>query len=333
MRSGSCAGAAGIAAATGAGRDRLRWELRTIVCRSTFTRGSRGCPSRDGRERPVRGWRSALGRPPHAHASSADSSRHGRPSSRSGRRRSGRLHDVLDRPARRRADNPITVPHAAAARHGDFAVGAGSACTPVGERITGIEICWPMSDGRRKVRSARWPAPCGARPSSANAAWLSATSGRAPSSHERAVHRGRAAACGRAAAHGDGLVVGVPLPGFANFIGAPSGRWPDRRVRRSYDGPVVRGRTRPWVLGAGRDRGSVRAPGERLRDHRLVAGGVGLRGPGLPAGTTRAPAVPALRGTPRRTEYALRVGTVEWQPGEENLAAMQPPRQSRRTDS
>ena len=70
-------------------------------------------------------------------------------------------------------DSPITVPRAAAARATATSPSGCTACTPVGEMITGSEICWPITLVAI-ARSARCPATCGAKPISRNAASLSA---------------------------------------------------------------------------------------------------------------------------------------------------------------
>ena len=67
---------------------------------------------------------------------------------------------------------PIAMPRLAAARATATSPSGCTACTPVGEMTTGIEICWPMTDVVRS-RSADRPATCGAKPSSPNAAMLS----------------------------------------------------------------------------------------------------------------------------------------------------------------
>lgn len=68
--------------------------------------------------------------------------------------------------------SPIAVPRAAAARATATSPSGCTACTPVGEMITGREICSPSTvvDWSRLADS---PATWGAKPSSANAAVLS----------------------------------------------------------------------------------------------------------------------------------------------------------------
>ena len=69
---------------------------------------------------------------------------------------------------------PIAVPRAAAARATATSPSGCTACTPVGEMITGSEMSWP-STVVASSRCGRWPATCGAKPSSAKAAMLSST--------------------------------------------------------------------------------------------------------------------------------------------------------------
>ena len=66
----------------------------------------------------------------------------------------------------------ITVPRAAAARATATSPSGCTACTPVGEMITGSEIGWPITVVAMS-RAAGSPATCGAKPSSENAATLS----------------------------------------------------------------------------------------------------------------------------------------------------------------
>src|SRR5215831_1575969 len=71
-------------------------------------------------------------------------------------------------------ESPITVPRAAAARATATSPSGCTACTPVGEMITGSDIGTPITlvDISRIAGS---PATCGANPSSENAATLSRT--------------------------------------------------------------------------------------------------------------------------------------------------------------
>lgn len=69
---------------------------------------------------------------------------------------------------------PIAVPRAAAARATATSPSGCTACTPVGEIITGIEMGWPITVVDRS-RSPDSPATCGAKPSSEKAAMLSST--------------------------------------------------------------------------------------------------------------------------------------------------------------
>ncbi len=71
-------------------------------------------------------------------------------------------------------DSPMAVPRAAAARATATSPSGCTACTPVGEISTGIEISCPIT----VVDSSRFsctPMTCGANPSSLNAATLSPT--------------------------------------------------------------------------------------------------------------------------------------------------------------
>ncbi|CAM5362355.1 hypothetical protein SANTM175S_00752 [Streptomyces antimycoticus] len=68
--------------------------------------------------------------------------------------------------------SPIAVPRAAAARATATSPSGWTACTPVGEMITGRAICCPMTVVARS-RLADSPATCGAKPSSAKAVVLS----------------------------------------------------------------------------------------------------------------------------------------------------------------
>ena len=69
---------------------------------------------------------------------------------------------------------PIAVPRAAAARATATSPSGCTACTPVGEMITGIEIGLAHDRGGQVALRGR-PATCGAKPSSPNAATLSST--------------------------------------------------------------------------------------------------------------------------------------------------------------
>jgi hypothetical protein len=69
-------------------------------------------------------------------------------------------------------DRPIVVPRDAAARATATSASGWTACTPVGEIITGIDSGWPITTVASS-RCAGSPATCGAKPSSANAARLS----------------------------------------------------------------------------------------------------------------------------------------------------------------
>ena len=66
----------------------------------------------------------------------------------------------------------MTVPRAAAARATATSPSGCTACTPVGEMMTGSEMSWPMIVVDMD-RAADIPATCGANPSSENAATLS----------------------------------------------------------------------------------------------------------------------------------------------------------------
>ncbi|SKS20371.1 Uncharacterised protein [Mycobacteroides abscessus subsp. abscessus] len=71
-------------------------------------------------------------------------------------------------------DRPIAVPRAAAALATAISPSGSTACTPVGEIMTGNEISCP----RTVVESSRsgWmPTTCGSKPSSPNASTLSLT--------------------------------------------------------------------------------------------------------------------------------------------------------------
>ena len=67
---------------------------------------------------------------------------------------------------------PIAVPRAAVARATATSPSGWTACTPVGETITGIESGWPITSVERS-RSLGSSATCGAKPSSPNALRLS----------------------------------------------------------------------------------------------------------------------------------------------------------------
>lgn len=71
-------------------------------------------------------------------------------------------------------DRLIAVPRAAAARATATSPSGCTACTPVGEMKTGSEIDCPITFVAMSRLPDR-PATCGAKPSSANAAVLSAT--------------------------------------------------------------------------------------------------------------------------------------------------------------
>ena len=116
-------------------------------------------------------------------------------------------------------DNPITVPRAAAARATATSPSGCTACTPVGEMITGREMSWPST--RVAIDRCAWcPATCGAKPISRNAASLSsivcprsepATS--AP--YTGAGNRLRARRCATATDSNHGFC----FHGFANQVG------------------------------------------------------------------------------------------------------------------
>ena len=70
--------------------------------------------------------------------------------------------------------SPITVPRLAAARATATSPSGCTACTPVGEMITGREISWPITlVFMSQVEDI--PTTCGAKPSSEYAAMLSST--------------------------------------------------------------------------------------------------------------------------------------------------------------
>ncbi|GAB4623314.1 hypothetical protein MOKP43_21710 [Mycobacterium avium subsp. hominissuis] len=71
-------------------------------------------------------------------------------------------------------DRPIAVPRAAAARATATSPSGSTACTPVGEISTGIEISCPITVVVSS-RLAGAPTTCGAKPSSPNASTLSET--------------------------------------------------------------------------------------------------------------------------------------------------------------
>src|SRR5260370_24198118 len=71
-------------------------------------------------------------------------------------------------------ESPIAVPGAAAARATATSPSGWTACTPVGEMITGSEISCPITVVDRS-RFSNAPITCGAKPSWANASTLSAT--------------------------------------------------------------------------------------------------------------------------------------------------------------
>ncbi len=68
--------------------------------------------------------------------------------------------------------SPAAVPRFAAARATATSPSGCTACTPVGEQITGIDTGWPSTVVARS-RLAGSPAACGVNPSSPNAATLS----------------------------------------------------------------------------------------------------------------------------------------------------------------
>jgi hypothetical protein len=70
--------------------------------------------------------------------------------------------------------SPIAVPRAAAARATATSPSGCTACTPVGEMMTGSAIGWPRTVVARS-RCADNPATCGAKPNSPNAAMLSSS--------------------------------------------------------------------------------------------------------------------------------------------------------------
>ena len=70
--------------------------------------------------------------------------------------------------------SPIAVPRAAAALATATSPSGCTACTPVGEMITGSDISWPMTLVAIS-RLAESPTTCGAKPSSLNALMLSLT--------------------------------------------------------------------------------------------------------------------------------------------------------------
>ena len=68
----------------------------------------------------------------------------------------------------------MAVPRAAAARATATSPSGSTACTPVGEMTTGIEMSWPIT----VVAISRFsvaPMTCGAKPNSEKASTLSAT--------------------------------------------------------------------------------------------------------------------------------------------------------------
>ncbi len=69
-------------------------------------------------------------------------------------------------------DRPIAVPRAAAARATATSPSGCTACTPVGEMMTGSASVWPITVVDRSRSLARF-ATCGANPSSPKAAMLS----------------------------------------------------------------------------------------------------------------------------------------------------------------
>src|SRR6478752_1452867 len=71
-------------------------------------------------------------------------------------------------------DSPIAVPRAAAARATATSPSGWTACTPVGEIITGSERSCPITVVARS-RFSSAPITCGAKPSSVKASTLSAT--------------------------------------------------------------------------------------------------------------------------------------------------------------
>ena len=108
--------------------------------------------------------------------------------------RSGRTSAGWPRPPPRPAcwrtsSAPSPCPRFAAARATATSPSGCTACTPVGEMITGSDTGWPITVVARS-RSAGSPATCGAKPSSPNAPTLSFTV--APCSEpatQRPVHR------------------------------------------------------------------------------------------------------------------------------------------------
>ncbi len=71
-------------------------------------------------------------------------------------------------------DSPIAVPRAAAARATATSPSGSTACTPVGEMMTGSEMSCP-STVVAIFRFSVAPTTCGAKPSSENASTLSET--------------------------------------------------------------------------------------------------------------------------------------------------------------
>ncbi len=102
--------------------------------------GSPGCPSRGPSRTTSPAWRSAR---PHRllwPASSVGSSHRARRSSTSGRTSAGSTATTSSTDLLAKLERPITVPRAAAARATATSPSGWTACTPVGEMITGREM-------------------------------------------------------------------------------------------------------------------------------------------------------------------------------------------------
>ena len=183
-------------------------------------RDLRAPPVATHRERPVQ-----RGDQPHrarllGALPSAGSSCRGRRSSTSGRTSAGWPATTSSTDLEAKLDSPITVPRAAAARATATSPSGCTACTPVGEMITGSEMSWPITRGRHR------PLAPGARPRAGRSRSRGTpprcprSSARAPSPPPARRTPARAAACcARRCATATDSNHGFCFHGFANQLG------------------------------------------------------------------------------------------------------------------
>ena len=217
VRSGICPACANCRAQRG--RAPTCGAIRTIVFRSTFS-GISGLPQ----SRPIENDQSSVAINPTAPACLARCIRwiimSRSPVQYIWKSVCGLAATTSSTDLEAKLDNPITVPRAAAARATATSPSGCTACTPVGEMITGSEMSWPSTARRHRPLAPGAPPRAGRSRSRGTPPRCPRSSARAPSPPPARRTPARAAACcARRCATATDSNHGFCFHGFANQVG------------------------------------------------------------------------------------------------------------------